>query len=138
MAYVSSFVYCDRLQQNNTPNGIQHQVIEPLQTLNLVSVPSNFSFSMLCGISDFDTGKGHKLRIELVAPDDKSTVIVSADVPIASDKRQKEFNGVQVAVEIRNFIFRLEGTYITKIFFDDALIGEYKIPAIVGGHHAEC
>ncbi|MBQ3395191.1 MAG: hypothetical protein IJR43_10610 [Synergistaceae bacterium] len=137
MVYVSSFVYCDRLQQITTQNGIQHQVIEPLQSLNLVSVPSNFSFSMLCGISDFDTGKRHKLRIEFVAPDNKSTVVAAADVPVASDVEQKKFNGLQAAVEIRNFIFRIEGIYVTKIFFDDILIGEYKIPVITGGHHAQ-
>ena len=105
MAYVSSFVYCDRLQQNNTSNGIQHQVIEPLQSLDIVSVPSNFSFSMLCGISDFDTGKIHKLRIEFVAPDSNSTIVAEAEVPVVS-AREKQANSLQVAIDIRNFIFR--------------------------------
>ena len=60
-----------------------------------------------------------------------------ADVPIASDTEQKKFNALQAAVEIRNFIFRVEGIYVTKIFFDDILIGEYKIPVITGWHHAQ-
>ena len=133
MAYVSSFVYAEQMRrQPNKKGDMQNEIINPLQRLKLISVPSHFSFVLSCVISDFEVGKEHTIKIDFLDTHDRIMATV-ADVKVPANLSPEEieqFNGIQLDVDIRNFIFMEEGNYLTKIYFDDIMIGEYKIPVI--------
>lgn len=133
MAYVSSFVYAEQIRRQRTKEGdMRNEIINPLQRLRLISVPSNFSFILSCVISDFEVGKEHTIKIDFLDPHDKIIATI-ADLKVPanlSPEKIEKINGIQLDIDVRNFIFREEGNYLTKIYFDDIMIGENKIPVI--------
>ena len=137
MAYVSSFVYAEQIQRQRTKNGdMQNQIINPLQSLNLISVPSHFSFTVSCVISSFEMGKEHTIKIDFLDPHEKViATIMDEKVPdTLSPEEIERYKGIQVDIDIRNFVFVEEGTYLTRIYFDEVIIGEYNIPVISRGY----
>ena len=136
MAFVSSFTYCDTIQTQITPTGPQYQIVNPLQALVPIAIPSNYSFSIACNISDFDQKVDHEVEILFMDPNNE---IVSnlgkfnfnvANVPANGTQA---LQGIQINVDMRNVELRSEGIYITKIVFDQVCIGEYKIRVIKRG-----
>ena len=134
MAYVSSFAYCDSLQQQkNSVGKTQIQIVNPLDELNLVAVPSAFSFAILCVITDLEIDKNHIINLDFITPHHKTITV--ARLPITASElsgTEKEVRNIRVGVDIRNCIFYEGGSYATKVYVDDELIGEYKIQVEVG------
>ena len=130
MAYVSSFMYCESLQSQQSPDGkLQPQLMTPLSALTPVAIPGNFSFAILCGIAGFDVDKDHTVKFDFVASDGKVTTITNVRMTVSDMTADgKNIKLAQIGVEIRNFIFMADGTYTTKVYFDGELIGEYKVP----------
>lgn len=131
MAYVSSFVYCDTIQIQTTPNGPQHQIINPIQVLIPVGIPSNFSFSISCSIAGFVFDADHRVEIMFVDPA-KKELIKPADITFNTSKenlqgKNKRVPVITINMDLRNVILSTEGTYATIVKLDDEVLGEYKI-----------
>ena len=64
MIYISSFTYCDSIQTEMTPQGPRNQIVNPLQMLAPIAIPSNYSFAIACNIAGFDATKENSVRIQ--------------------------------------------------------------------------
>ncbi len=133
-AYVSSFVYCDSIQQQVTPQGIQNQIVSPLQMLAPISVPGNYSFAIACSIMGYDKDKSNRLVLEFVDP--KDNVSTLADVTIQPVGIQtptgKSVPAIQFNLDIRNFVLRYEGLHKTRVKLNDEVLAEYMITVVSG------
>lgn len=134
MEYISSFIYCDTIQTEMTPQGPQHQIVKPLQALMPIAIPGNFSFAISCNIAGFDTSKENCVKIVFLDPN--NTILYdTGEVKFQIPVEQIKANGIasmQFNIDIRNLVFREEGIYLTKVIFNDNELGEYKIQVIVG------
>lgn len=52
MEYISSFTYCDSIQIEMTPQGPRYQIVNPLQVLVPIAIPSNYSFAISVVLQD--------------------------------------------------------------------------------------
>lgn len=133
MAFVSSFIYCDTVQPQITPAGLQYQILNPLQVLSPVAIPGNFSFSIACNISDFAIEQNHSVEISFKDP--KGNLIgnpIKVEFGVEQlDQTKGKVNGLQVNLDMRNVVLKEEGVYTTEVAFDHVVIGEYKIRAII-------
>lgn len=134
MEYISSFTYCDTIQTEMTPEGQQQKIVNPLQALMPVAIPSNFSFAIACSVVGFDTNKENIIQILFLDPNNNAlydTGEVKFQVP-PDQIKVSGVTGMQFNIDIRNLIFREEGLYSTKVIFNHKDLGEYKIQVIVG------
>lgn len=132
MAFVSSFVYCDRIQETVTPNGPVSQIVNPLQALRPVSFPSNYSFAIACGICDFDGKKTNTINIKCLDPMGND-ILKCGEIKI--DPIAKVANGtnpttLNINLDFRNVILRMSGIYTSVVTFNGQSIGEYKIQVL--------
>lgn len=134
MAYITSFVYCENIQNEMTKNGSRTQIVNPLQVLSPISLPGNYSFAISCSIAGFNPQEEIKVRIVFTAPDG-STVDDTGDIefkaPSIMDSSRK-FKGLQLNLDFRNVVFQCAGIYSTKIQIDGETVGEYKIAVETG------
>lgn len=131
MINISSFVYCEYVQTEFTPKGPRPKVIRPLQVLEPVAVPSNYSFSTVCCITGLDCEIEHTIQMLFIDPDGnvlKDTRDLKFKFPSKEMMGNMQFN-----LDARNIILRKEGEYKTKVFVDGECIGEYSIPVIAKG-----
>ena len=134
MEYISSFTYCDTIQTEMTPQGPRHQIMNPLQVLNPVAIPGNFSFSIACSIAGFDDSKENCVSIIFVSPTGVE-VYNTGEVRFQVPQEQVKANGLasmQFNLDIRNLVLKVRGLYSTKVLFNDDELGEYKIQVIEG------
>lgn len=136
MAYISSFVYCDNIQPGMTAdNKPMTHIFNPLQVLNPVSLPGNFSFSIMCNISGFDAEQENVFNLQFVSP---SGVILqnTGDIPIKLPpellQQQKKLNAVQMCMDFRNVVISEYGEHVTIIRMNNEEIGKFRIPVIEG------
>ena len=138
MPYISSFIYCDNIQPEITPQGPTTQIIRPLQVLRPIALPSNYSFAIACNIMGFDVSKENVLRICFFSPNNE-LIHDTGDVKFnASEEAQRENIGkgvstIQFNLDIRNLVLREEGVHTTKVYMNDYELGEYKIAVIKAG-----
>ena len=134
MAYISSVTYCDTIQTEVTPQVPKQQIMKPLQALIPIAIPGNFSFTIVCSITGFDTTKENSAKIIFLDP--KGNVLYdTGDVKFQLPPEQEKMGGIasmQFNIDIRNLILREEGMYSTKVVFNNEELGEYKIQVIVG------
>lgn len=129
MAFVSSFIYCDNLQQNATDSGIQTTPVNPIQVLLPVSIPGNYSFAIACNISDIDPKKDKSVSILFIDPDGKAVspeLNAKIDFPAEMTSQNDDCN-LQLTLDLRNVIFMKEGIYSTVVKVGAKKIGEYRI-----------
>lgn len=138
MARVVSFVYCENIQNEIIPSVGQvpkAHIIGPLSTLNPISIPGNFSFSVSIGIQGLDTSNKNTFRIVFVDPkgiilNDTNTVEIPHGIPTGNLPKGAE--GIQINFDVRNLVFNEEGDYKTQVYFNQELLGEYPILVIKG------
>lgn len=126
MAYISSFVYCDGIQTDFTPNGPVSRIVNPLQVLAPIAVPGNFSFAISCSIAGFDAHKENTVQVQFVSSDGKvlqDTGMVKFQVPSGQIETGRS-GGMQFNLDMRNMILDKVGLYSTKILLDGEKIGE--------------
>jgi hypothetical protein len=134
MAYISSFAYCDSVQTEMTPQGPRNQIVNPLQVLAPIAVPGNYSFAISCNIAGFDAAKENSIRVRFVSSSGQvvnDTGEVKFQLPSEQVKSDKP-SVMQFNLDMRNLALREVGIYSTKVFLNEAQIGEYKIEVIVG------
>jgi len=132
VARISSFLYAESIVTSITPDGIKPTIVGPMQIINLAFIPSSYSFAIILGLQDFDRDKAHKLRIEFVSVNNET--LYSASTESFAEPTNNNGNGLfnsfactQLSIDLRNVVFLNEGTYTTKIWFDNELLGDYPI-----------
>lgn len=129
MAYISSFAYCDSFRTEIAPDGKQQQLFIPLQLIRPVSLPSNYSFVIICNIVGLDTAKENYIKIQFITSSGKiivQTENVKVQIPEATSGVQPDI--MQFNLDIRNIVIDEYGDFTTKIFLNEEILGEYKIP----------
>lgn len=134
MEYISSFLYCDSVQMQITPEGPVPQIVKPLQFLEPVAIPSNYSFTISCNIAGFDVSVKNSIRFQFISPEDE-VVYDSNNIEFELPQDEKSVNmpnAMQFNMDMRNLVLREKGLYSTKVYFNNKLMNEYKIEVIVG------
>ena len=134
MARVSSFVFCDSVQVQQTSQGAQYwQIINPLQVLSPYAIPGAFSFAFSFGISEFNTEKNNILSIQFSDPEgtvinDSGPINIPA-FPEGVGNLPKDFRSIMLNMDFRNLPIKHSGLYSLVVNMNDEQIGEFKIPA---------
>lgn len=136
MAYISSFVYCDNIQQgmaaDRTP---MTHILNPLQVLKPVSLPGNFSFSIMCNVSGFDIQQENVFNLQFVSPNG-DVLQDTGDIPLKLPQeviaQKKKANAMQMCMDFRNIVIREYGEHKTIVKMNNEVIGEFRIPVIEG------
>ena len=134
MEYISSFIYCDNITIEMTQHGPVHRIMNPIQVLNPIALPSNYSFAIACNIAGLELEAEYKLRIVFSGPDGeilKDTNDIPVKLPKVGDKEKKGF--MQFNLDFRNVVLRKADLYTTKVYINGKLFGEYKIDVIASG-----
>lgn len=137
MAYISSFVYCDNIQQQGVqPNGNSiMQILNPLQVIKPIALPSNFSFSVMCIVSGFETQEEHLFNLIFKSPSGE-VLQNTGDIPIKIPQEivgnSKKLNAVQICMDFRNVVIKEYGDHVAEISINGNTIGKFMIPVIQG------
>ncbi|WJE16198.1 hypothetical protein QRD89_02285 [Halobacillus sp. ACCC02827] len=131
MAKVSSFVYCDRAEFDESHP--KPKINELLDIIRPNSLPGNFSFSIVFGLIGLD--RNQEIRIVFKGPDGE--ILLDTEM----SKLHFEFNpkhplkhqGVYIAMDIRNVDIPVEGIYETELYEPKGQIGNFPIPAFKRG-----
>ena len=127
MAKVRSFIYCEEIEQQPTPTGPKANIIGPIGEINLMGIPSFYSFSVACTIVELDSTKVNELQIHFVAPNGEllnDTGVI--EIPILEEKIAKS---LQMNLRFNNLPFREEGEFVTKVYFNGEEIDRFPISA---------
>ncbi len=134
MAYISSFAYCDSVNQQITPEGPKIQLNNPLQVLAPIAIPGNYSFSVVCDIAGFASDSDNFFQFQFVSPNGQ-IIFDTGKMPLKPDSKQvqsENHTNIQIVLDLRNLVFMEKGLYVTKAYFNNDQIGEYKIEVIKG------
>ena len=134
MEYISSFIYCDSIQTEITPQGPKPQIVNPLQVLAPIAIPSNYSFAVACNLAGFNAEIENCVRLQFVSPSQQviyDTGNINFKIPTEQLQAGKPA-AMQFNLDLRNLVLRECGLYSTKVYFNSNPIGEYKIEVIVG------
>lgn len=134
MEYISSFIYCDSIQTEITPQGPKPQIVNPLQVLAPIAIPSNYSFAVACNLAGFNAEIENCVRLKFVSPSQQviyDTGNINFKIPTEQLQAGKPA-AMQFNLDLRNLVLRECGLYSTKVYFNSNPIGEYKIEVIVG------
>lgn len=133
-AYISSFTYCDSIRTEVTPEGTSNEIVTPLQQLEPIAIPGNYSFAISCSITGFDVDKVNTVQI-LFQDFNKQILydsgVVEFQVPV-NQQQKKGMTSMQFNIDFRNLVFRNEGLYSTEIIFNGKSLGEQKIQVLRG------
>ena len=126
---ISSFTYCDKVQELLTPNGPVSQIIRPLQELSPIAIPSNYSFFISCIISNIRYNPENHLKITFEDPGGEIIEVFEQHDcnPPTKSSNPDELYGLQLNIDIRNVILSKAGTYGTRVLFNNIELGFYKI-----------
>lgn len=132
MAKLVSFMMSSLAQ--NIPNpagGMVQQLTNPLIVLRPRYIPSEYSFSIIFGINDFDLAKENTLRIVLRTPGNE-TLIDTGDGKLPATSTDalipKEFQGAVLSAPFQNVEFKDEGVYHLEVIFNGESLGTQDIP----------
>lgn len=134
MEYITSFIYCDSIQTEVTPQGAKPQIINPLQVLAPIAIPGNYSFCIACNVSGFDEHKENEVQLIFVSPKGKTiydTGKINFQIPEEQVSKNKP-GTVQFNLDLRNVVLEEQGICTTKVIMNGNTIGEYKIAVVLG------
>lgn len=130
MPYISTFMYCENTQNENTPEGNKLHIIGPMHIITPMFIPSMFSFCVTFGILDLCLNEQHILRYVFKSPNGE-IVVDTKDIhlPIQELKEDlpKEMNGILLNMDFRNIALKIEGKYNSEIFVDEHSLGVFPI-----------
>ena len=107
MVYISSFMYCDSIQSEITPQGQRINISNPLQVLAPIAIPSNYSFSVVCNFAGFDSNIDNNMRMQFVSPSGQiiyDTDNVSFKLPEEQIQSGRPA-AMQFNIDVRNLVF---------------------------------
>lgn len=123
---IVSFTYCEDVQNNECGKSV---IIAPIQMLTPVSLPTNYSFTVSFGIYDIPKD-GFEIRLDFFDSEENAISENKMMFPPIDEKEVLDIDSplcVQINMGFRNLIFRNEGKYISKIYLNGELYGEYPI-----------
>lgn len=136
MAYISSFVYCDNIQREMTADKApMTHIFNPLQVLKPISLPGNFSFSIMCNVSGFDIQQENIFSLQFISPNGdvlQDTGDIPLRLPQEAVEQKKKTNAMQMCMDFRNIVIREYGEHKTIVKMNNEVIGEFRIPVIEG------
>ncbi len=129
MPYISTFMYCENTQIENTPEGKMH-ITGPMHIITPMFIPSMFSFCVAFGVLDLSLDKQHSLRY--IFKDPSGEIVVDTNdihLPIQELKIDlpKDMNGMLLNMDFRNIALRIEGEYKSEVFIDGQSLGVFPI-----------
>lgn len=132
MPYISTFIYCENIQNENTPNGPKMHIIEPMHIMTPAFIPSMFSFCIVFGILNIQLDRRHILRYVFKgAETDQPPIIDTGEIvlPIQEKKGNlpDDMNGIMMNMDFRNIPLQYEGSYNSEIFVDGTSLGIFPI-----------
>ena len=135
MAKITTFVYCEGVERPQDSSNLN--IINPIQLLTPMFIPSMYSFSIVVGILDFDTSLENSIRITF-KQDVKDELIIDTNTLTIPPQEQKDISlpknmqGFMANMEFKNVALREAGTYKTTVYFNGVELGEYPISVIEG------
>ena len=132
MAKLVSFIM-SAISQNipNKTGGVVQQLTGPMIVLRPRYVPSEYSFAITLGISNFDLTRENTMRIVLRSPSDDTLIDTGDSILPASPTDEilpKEFQGAVLSMPIQNIELKTEGIYQLEMFFNGESLGIQDIP----------
>lgn len=125
---LETFMYANDIK-SEIISGKKTQIINsPLLSLKPYSLPGQFSFSIIFGISDIDLEVHHDIGY-ILKPVDGAPVVDIANArvePFSVDDR-KNADGLIGSIDLRNVIFKTAGIYEYKLFIDGKLLKNDEI-----------
>lgn len=118
-------VICDNVRQEMGPNGINNNIINILQYIEPINIPSNYTFVASCLFSDLDKDIEHNFSIKLIDPNQK--LIVNFDnikfvVPKSEQENLQAPLNLQINAEFRNVIISSVGNYAVQAYDNNEFI----------------
>ena len=126
MARVSSFVFCDQIRTDITPNGPVRNIISPLIELRPINIPGNYSFAIACTISEYNPKQENHFVVNLLDPSGKTEMILKADIPPAVENMPVPTT-VNLDIDQRNTVFSQEGEFTVEIILNDEILTSQKL-----------
>lgn len=138
---ISTFMYCESTSQIPGQSGEMQklQINAPLLNFTSDFVPTNYSFSIVCGILGFDMSKQNSLRLIFKFISEEKSIIDTNTIytPVNDDKSQlflpEEERNIIFNIDFRNVVFSKEGTYETLVYANEEHLGTYPITMIKRG-----
>lgn len=124
MAYISSFTYCEDIQQEILNNNVVPKIINPLGVIQTLFIPTHFSFAISCVISGININTDKSLRIIFISPNEEiinDTQDIQLNIPPNNGDVLK-FNLI-----MKNIVLKDEGVYRTEVYLNKNKLNEYKI-----------
>lgn len=127
MCKVSSFIICENVQTltEKTDNGeiIQKpQIINPINTISLYSIPSYFTFAIFGNLTEIDDDCDNAtIYIEIYKPNGL-VYFKSKELPLPIHEIQN--SDLKFSYDIRNFTFEYYGKYNIKLYVKNNCIAE--------------
>lgn len=129
MTRISTFVYCEGVQNENTPKTVKNNIIGPMNVLRPMYIPGTFSFSIFVSILGVDLNQDHNLRITFSY--EESIIVDTGNSLLAAQKLESDLpeseRGFMLNMDLRNVVLKKEGSYKTSVYLDENLLGEYPI-----------
>ena len=126
MADVISLVICENIQPIYTPNpnggfDIHPNIVSPLTVIQPIAVPGNYSFSIFGTIRDNGINQDtlNKMCLKIIAPNG-NMVFSTGSLNITSEAAVN--NDFSFSIDLRNFVFLLEGEYSIDISYNEKAI----------------
>ncbi|MFF2016202.1 hypothetical protein [Paenibacillus sp. NPDC058177] len=134
MPRVSMFVYSESADPEVTPQGQKLKIINPYATLNPIFVPGAFSFSISLGLQGVEHGIEHALVITFSLNEENSpNIIDTGELRFKTENDPANINipvqyqGFALSIDCKNVVFRQNGEYVSKVYFNGDLIGQFPI-----------
>ncbi len=111
---ITSLLCCENITQDSTTQKLH--IINPLQVIELPSIPSNYSISVYLGVLDVD--KEGKDAIRIVFYDDDENMIndeATINLPVPNGIDLSKPLGMNINVDFRNLLFNKKGIYCIKV-----------------------
>lgn len=117
MAKLTTFMISESYQMNQDLRGCQ--LINPLAFIAPAAIPGNFSFVISIGLFGLKKKESYTISVSIEAPDKtENTIIDNQSIALPQEAYPSENIGISMNIDIRNFEFRLPGSYIFTFTID--------------------
>lgn len=124
MYTLTHYVFCEKIEE--TPDKKQHIIIGPLSSFRLRNIPGQFSFFFSVGISGVDVEKPlNHVKAEIIAPNNDVVLETNGEIPTPENNGRVE-DSVTMALDVRNMVFEVPGTYKLSLTFNNEHIGDFQ------------
>ena len=123
MAKIDTIIFCSDSQ--SIMNG-QLTINNPFTNFGFKFLPTQFSFSIVFRIMDYDAGK-HTLRIKLKNKESDEVLVDTNSINIELQKNKlvpPNHNSTNISLNLKNIVLSCEGSYVAEVLFDDQLLIE--------------